>query len=219
MTRPRLLDVCCCHGGASAGYAAAGFDVTGVDVVDVQDGYPFPVLIQDFRTLDPAWIAANFDAVHGSPPCQAYSAPTRGTNAGRTLHPDLVGPMRALFDATGLPYVIENVAGAPIRKDLLLCGEMFGLGVIRHRYFELGGWKLDDAPAHLAHRGRVRGWRHGQYFEGPYVADYGDGGGKATVAEMQTAKEMPWTADAWALREAIPPAYTAWIGRRLIRAL
>jgi hypothetical protein len=114
--------------------------------------------------------------------------------------------------------VMENVQGSDLRKDLILCGEMFGLGVIRHRYFEVDGFTAEQ-PAHLPHRGRVRGWRHGVYYDGPYVAVYGEGGGKGSVAEWQEAMGIDWTEDRKSIAEAIPPAYTEHIGRQLIAHL
>lgn len=112
----------------------------------------------------------------------------------------------------------DDIPPTPRRRDLTLCGEMFGLGVIRHRYFELGGWSM-SAPAHKAHRGRVAGWRHGEYFDGPYFAVYGEGGGKGTVAQWQTAMGIDWTDDRRELAEAIPPAYGEFIGNGLIEHL
>ncbi|OEV31552.1 DNA methylase, partial [Streptomyces nanshensis] len=127
-------------------------------------------------------------------------------------HTQLIPALRELLDATGVPYVIEQPGGrAPVRRDLSLCGEMFGLGVLRHRWFELGGWTAVQ-PAHRPHRGRVRGWRHGEFHDGPYVAAYGSGGGKATVPEMQDAMGIDWTEVREELTEAIPPAYTQWLG-------
>lgn len=119
-----------------------------------------------------------------------------------------------MLEDWGLPYVIENVSGAKLRKDLTLCGEMFGLEVIRHRYFELGNWVMPQ-PKHIPHRGRVQGYRHGEWFDGPYFAVYGDGGGKGSVADWQRAMGIDWTADKHELAEAIPPAYTQFIARRL----
>ena len=116
--------------------------------------------------------------------------------------------------------LIENVPGARLRRDLTLCGEMFGLGVIRHRHFEVydpGGWKPEQ-PAHRPHRGPVRGWRHGKWRDGPYVAAYGRGGGKGTVREMQQAMGITWTDRHEELTEAIPPAYTRFIGEQFITA-
>lgn len=213
--RPTVLDVFSGVGGAGVGYFRAGFHVEGVDIVEMTR-YPFRHRRADaLDVLADLDYVRTFDLVHASPPCQAYSGPTRGTNAGRIEHPDLIPPVRALLLEAGVPYVIENVQGAPLRRDVTLCGEMFDLGVLMHRYFELGGWSAPQ-PVHRAHRGRVRGWRHGVYYDGPYVACYGKGGGKASVAEMQAGKGIDWTADEWELREAIPPSYTMHLGAELL---
>lgn len=217
----RLLDLFSCAGGSAVGYHRAGFEVVGVGNVP-QPRFPFEHHVADALEFVREH-GHEFDAIHASPPCQRYSAPTRGTNAVRNAaagreHPDLVAATREALECASRPYVIENVDGAPVRKDLRLCGEMFGLGVLQHRWFELGGWSVEQ-PAHKPHRGRVRGWRHGQYFDGPYVAAYGKGGGKATVAEMQAAKGISWTGVHEELTEAIPPAYTEWIGVRLRSAV
>jgi hypothetical protein len=209
--RPKLLDLFCGAGGAGMGYLRAGFEVVGVDI-NPQLDYPAVMVVAD--ALD--FLAANwrdFDAVHASPPCQASTALTKGTNAGRE-YVQLIPETRRLLRATGLPTVIENVQGSDLRRDLTLCGEMFGLGVLRHRYFEVAGFTA-AAPAHVPHRGRVRGWRHGTYYDGPYVAVYGEGGGKGSVSEWQTAMGIDWTDDRKAIAEAIPPAYTEHIGRQL----
>ncbi|WP_406394665.1 DNA methylase [Streptomyces sp. NBC_00882] len=217
--RPRLLDLFSCAGGAAMGYARAGFAVDGCDVAH-RPNYPFPYHQGDALAYLAALIKSGeirrYAFVHASPPCQHGCALTVGTNAsqgwGRT-HVDLVAPTRHLLDKTGLPYVIEQPNGrAKIRKDLTLCGEMFGLGVIRHRNFELGGWTIEQ-PAHVPHRGRVRGYRHGRFFDGPYVAAYGSGGGKPSVSELQAAMGITWTDVREELTEAIPPAYTQFIGR------
>ncbi|MEU4095282.1 DNA methylase [Streptomyces sp. NPDC026673] len=219
LTRPRLLDLFSCAGGAAMGYHRAGFDVDGVDIAH-RPNYPFPYHRGDALERLAALIASGeierYAFVHASPPCQAGCALTVGTNASQGwggTHVDLVAPTRELLNATGLPYVIEQPNGrAAIRKDLSLCGEMFGLGVLRHRNFELGRWTV-ARPAHPRHRGFVRGYRHGVYRDGPYVAPYGSGGGKATVPEMQAAMGITWTDVREELTEAIPPAYTQWIGR------
>ncbi|MGW7023195.1 DNA methylase [Streptomyces decoyicus] len=217
--RPLLLDLFSCAGGAAVGYARAGFAVEGCDIAD-RPNYPFPRHQGDALAYLAHLIATGeirrYAFVHASPPCQHGCALTVGTNASQgwgRAHVDLVAPTRELLDATGLPYVIEQPNGrAKIRKDLTLCGEMFGLGVIRHRNFELGGWTIVQ-PAHRPHRGRVRGYRHGQYFDGPYVAAYGNGGGKPSVPELQAAMGIDWTDVREELTEAIPPAYTERIGR------
>lgn len=204
-TRPRVLDLCCGAGGAAMGYHLAGFDVVGVDVRP-QPNYPFTFHQGDAL----AFVAEHghtFDLIHGSWPCQHHTALTKGTNKGRRTYADLIPAGRVAMAATGRPFVIENVPGSTVRRDLTLCGEMFGLGVTRHRYFEIHGFPVMQTP-HPKHRGRVRGWRHGAYHDGPYLAVYGNGGGKGTVTEWQAAMGIDWTDSRREIAEAIPPAYT-----------
>ncbi|MFF5975716.1 DNA methylase [Streptomyces sp. NPDC012769] len=220
--RPLLLDLFCCAGGAAMGYRRAGLDIVGVDIRP-RPNYPFTFVQADALEYLAALIASGeikrFAFVHSSPPCQAGCALTVGTNRSKGwggTHVDLVPPTRELLDASGLPYVIEQPNGrAEIRKDLTLCGEMFSLGVLRHRNFELGRWSV-TRPAHPKHRGRVRGWRHGEFFDGPYVAAYGAGGGKPSVPELQIAMGITWTDVREELTEAIPPAYSQWIGTQFL---
>ncbi|MFF4044962.1 DNA methylase [Streptomyces sp. NPDC001816] len=217
--RPRLLDLFSCAGGAAVGYDRAGFAVDGCDVAH-RPNYPFPYHHGDALTYLAALITSGeierYAFVHASPPCQDKCTLTVGTNRSQGwggTHEDLVAPTRELLEQTGLPYVIEQPNGrAEIRKDLTLCGEMFGLGVIRHRNFELGGWSIEQ-PAHVPHRGRVRGYRHGRFYDGPYVAAYGNGGGKPSVPELQAAMGITWSGEREELTEAIPPAYAERIGR------
>ncbi|WP_425833766.1 DNA methylase [Streptomyces fractus] len=224
MIARRVLELYSCSGGAGWGYHLAGFRVDGCDIVD-RPRYPFPYHRGDALAYLAHLIATGeinqYALVHASPPCQAGCALTVGTNRSQGwggTHTDLVAATRTLLDATGLPYVLEQPNGkAKIRKDVSLCGEMFGLGVLRHRNFELGRWAT-TAPAHPKHRGYVRGHRHGVRREGPYVAAYGNGGGKATVPEMQTAMGITWTDVREELTEAIPPAYTRWLGTAFLTA-
>jgi hypothetical protein len=205
----RVLDLFCCAGGAGVGYSRAGFEVIGVDI-SYQPDYPFQFIEADVLSLMAVRSWEGIDLVHASPPCQKDCTLTKGTNKARGFeYPDLYGPVRDLIYASGVPGVIENPAARP---DWVLCGEMFDLGVIRHRKIELVNWTA-QAPAHKPHRGRVRGWRHGVYYDGPYIAAYGDGGGKGSVAEMQSAMGIDWTDSREALTEAIPPAYTECVGR------
>lgn len=210
-----VLDAYCCAGGATRGYQLAGFEVTGVDKE------PQPNYCGDFFHEGDALAyirehGRKFHFIHASPPCQKNCALNVGTNAKRNFdHVDLLAETRAACESTGRPYVLEQPAGkAPIRRDLKLCGDMFeGLAVQRHRFFEFGGGAaIPTQPVHTRHRGRVAGWRHGQYFDGPYVAVYGDGGGKGTVAQWQAAMGIDWTSGRRELAEAIPPAYTQYIG-------
>ncbi|MFI6117447.1 DNA methylase [Kitasatospora sp. NPDC051164] len=213
--RPRVLDLFCCSGGAGMGYHRAGFDVTGVDIRP-RPRYPFRFIEGD--ALDAMReMCQDHDLVHASPPCQAHTALTKGTNAGRS-YIDLIPQMRDLCRWYGVPWVMENVSGSTLRKDLTLCGEMFGLGVIRHRHFEIEWWGGEPVQIpHPKHRGPVRGWRHGVWREGPYIAAYGKGGGKGNVAEMQQAMDITWTDVHEELTEAIPPAYTEYIGREFLK--
>ncbi|MEV7809035.1 DNA cytosine methyltransferase [Microbispora sp. NPDC088329] len=215
--RPRLLDLFCGAGGATRGYQMAGWHVTGIDVAP-QPRYSGDVFIHGDALEFVREHGREFDVIHASPPCQHDCALTAGTNQGRReRYPDLVPPTRALLSEIGRPYVIEQPQGrAPIRRDVTLCGEMFGLRVLRHRHFELGGWAVSP-PIHRRHRGRVQGWRHGVYYPGPYVAVYGEGGGKGSVSEWQEAMGIDWTDVRKEIAEAIPPAYARWIGERLIR--
>lgn len=132
--RPALLDLFCCAGGAGTGYHRAGFRVEGVDIVDRSARYPFTFRQGDALTvladlIESGAIAA-YSAIHASPPCQGKCALTVGTNQAMGwggIHTDLVAPTRELLDASGLPYVIEQPDGkADVRKDITLCGEMFG---------------------------------------------------------------------------------------------
>jgi hypothetical protein len=194
------------------GYRLSGFEVVGVDIKP-QRNYPF-----EFHQSDAIEFLKEhgheFDFIHASPPCQSSTALTKGTNQnnGRD-YPDLIAATRDALDASGRPYVMENVAGSAVRKDLVLCGLMFDLKVFRHRQFELSGVTVPqpEEPSHEGHR--VRGWRHGQYFEGDMVAVYGRGGGKGTVAEWQDAMGIHWPTTRKEVAEAIPPAYTEYIGR------
>jgi hypothetical protein len=175
--------------------------------------------------------------VHTSPPCQAKNTAT-ASNRARGIkddHPDLVVPTRELLEKTGLPYVIEQPAASlkgTIRRDVTLCMDMFKgklppPWVQKHRSFELGNWDLGGfRPIHSKHKGYVRGHRHGVVRTGPgapYVAGYGKGGGKATAAELRHAMGIDWMTgrsteeeNRFDLCEAIPPAYTEWLGRQFL---
>ena len=129
--KPRLLDLFCGAGGAARGYQLAGFHVTGVDIAP-QPRYAGDEFVQaDAMT----WPLDGYDSIHASPPCQAYANVTAWRGL-RDDHPDLVAATRVRLEAAGVPWVIENVPEAPVRRDLLLCGSQFGLRVRRHRAFE-----------------------------------------------------------------------------------
>jgi hypothetical protein len=135
--RPRALDLFCGAGGASMGLHRAGFEVVGVDACP-QPEYPFAFVQADALTFP----LDGFAFVWASPPCQAFTAYKRRTDHVRPRR-NLIPAVRARLAAAGVPYVIENVVGAPLRVPVMLCGSMFGLDVQRHRLF--GYWRTCTA--------------------------------------------------------------------------
>lgn len=202
----KILDGFCGVGGGTRGYQLAGAHVTGVDITE-QPNYIGDDFIQADAINFITEHGAEFDFIHTSPPCQKYSV-LRALNKHRD-YPDLIAPTRAALINIGRPYVIENVPNAPLRADFLLCGEMFGLKVIRHRRFEVS-W-----PAiwidHVPHRPEgTYGWNH-YYFneDGYYIAIYGSG--YNPVSDWQKAMQIDWTDEKYEISQAIPPAYTEFI--------
>ncbi|WTW93666.1 SAM-dependent methyltransferase [Streptomycetaceae bacterium NBC_01309] len=220
--RPRLLDLFCCGGGAGHGYQLAGWHVTGVDI------QPQPRYCGDrFVQADALeYLAAHwheYDAFHGSPPCQKYTP----LNAYNQLdYPDLVAPTRDLLRATGRPWVIENVPQAPLIDPAILCGSMFDLPVYRHRGFE-SNVPLDPPP-HPAHLALCARNGYLPTAERPFMSIHG---GRHSIAWQHAACDAmgtPWLkvpaggdreAAIREVCEAIPPKFTRWIGTRLLAAL
>jgi len=205
--RPRLLDLFCGAGGAAVGYHRAGFDVLGVDIAP-QKHYPFEFVLAD--ALE--YVAAHgreFDAIHASPPCQKWTKARaiRGNN-----HPDLVTCIRELLIAIDKPYVIENVPGAPLCNPTILYGMMFGLRVVRKRLFETSFpicFELSPTRGgKFAKMGRVAQ-------PGEYIHVAGKGGPRGTSQQWKVAMGIGWMTVA-ELAQAIPPAYTEYIGRQLM---
>ena len=219
--RPRLLDLFCGAGGCGTGYHRAGFDVVGVDIRP-QPRYPF-----EFHQGDALEYlrehGREFDAIHASPPCQHASA-LRHMHRGKD-YPALIEPTRSLILATGRPYVIENVVGAKLHTPIMLCGSMFGLGAVlsdgefhqlrRHRLFESNILILQQQCNHI----------------GIPVGVYGNGGGNidrvkqkgvngltGKAHERREAMGIHWM-NRYELSQAIPPAYTEYIGGQLRRAI
>lgn len=208
MTKPRLLDLFCCAGGAGMGYHRAGFEVVGVDL-SPQPRYPF-----EFHQSDALEYLAEhgheFDAIHASPPCQAYTP--LGALHKHIEYPDLVAATRAALDELGKPYVIENVMAAPLdkAKSITLCGGMFGLRTYRHRRFESPQPLV--APEHPKHVIRTATKRRRELWEqGWHVSITGDVG---TYLGLE-AMGIDWM-NGNELCQAIPPPYTEWIGRQLL---
>ena len=221
--RPRLLDLFCGAGGAAVGYHRAGFDVVGVDSRP-QPRYPF----EFFQADALEFVAAHgqeFDAIHASPPCQRFSRAVF-TRDFKDRHQDLLGPVRQLMPA-GTPWVIENVDGAPMRAPAIrLCGLMFGLKVFRHRWFESSVLLL--SPCHSPHTGKKIGkdgmscvCGHGggvsRRMRKQITAHHGHGG-QQSKADWEAAMGIDWmTRDE--LSQAIPPAYTEYVGKQLLAVL
>ncbi len=225
MTRPRLLDLFCCEGGAGVGYQRAGFDVFGVDRSAAHlRRYPFPAHLGDALAYAEKH-GREFDVIHASPPCQIHS-PSTSRNQGRTdttgemfdvdRHVDLVPATREILNHLGVPYVIENVPGAGLDAQVMLCGSMFDLGCVtrdgwrqlrRHRDFESTVPLLPPKPCNHV---------------GLAVSVYGNGGGTswakgyaALLDEALTVMGTPWMSRK-GVSEAIPPDYTEWIGAHLL---
>jgi DNA (cytosine-5)-methyltransferase 1 len=213
--RPRLLDLFCCAGGAAMGYHRAGFDIVGVDIRR-QPRYPFEFHQGDALTLDEDFIA-RFDGIHASPPCQAYSDLAK-RNGNADEWPRLVEPVREILVRAGLPYVIENVEGAPLLNPLVLCGTMFsGLRVIRHRLFETS-FPVSARPHRRHPVCHSFDKRKSQYGKTDEMRDFVSvtGGGNCSVATARSAMGIEWMTKN-ELNEAIPPAYTEWIGSQMIQ--
>lgn len=215
--KARLLDLFCCAGGAGVGYSRAGFEVVGVDI-NPQPRYPLRFIQTDVLSLDPKFFAI-FDAVHASPPCQSYSDLAK-RNRNADAWPRLIEPVRKMLIGSGLPYVIENVEGAPLINPIILCGTMFkNLRVIRHRLFEVNFPIL--TPPHGKHPiCHTLDKRKGQYGKTDEMRDFVsvNGGGNCSVAAARDAMGITWMTKN-ELNEAIPPVYTEFIGRQLLNYL
>jgi DNA (cytosine-5)-methyltransferase 1 len=204
------------------GYHRAGFEVVGVDHV-AQPRYPLEFVQADALEVLAClndedavehyedWLPATklihpFDAIHASPPCQAY---TKAQKLQGNEHPDLIGATRRLLVATGLPYVIENVVGAPLRNPVLLEGTMFaGLKTLRQRLFETN-WPLKAPRAIYEAQPHAKMGRPPKDDEWMHVV-----GNFSNVRAGRRALGIHWaTRDE--LSEAIPPAYTEYVGWEL----
>ena len=194
MTRPRLLDLGCGPGGATRGYQQAGFHVTGVDITP-QPNY----CGDDFHQADMlTWPLDGYDAIHASPPCQHHANVTswRGDQAN---HPDVLTPMLKRLWPTRIPWIVENVPEALPEWDLLLCGSQFGLTIKRHRGFLLGNWTGFSLLSPCDHR-RILPFMHK---------------GERAYADAMGCTWM----DKTSARQAIPPAYTEYLGGLLMAHL
>jgi hypothetical protein len=220
--KPRLLDLFCGAGGAAKGYQDAGFYVVGVDIVD-QPNY----CGDEFHQLDATLLFEYggvglmpdlFNLVHASPPCQENTPMNnRAKKNGWAMRwPDLIEPIRDWLETFDTPYIIENVMGAALIEPLMLTGEMFGLTTSRPRLFELGRWfamsppkmrRMADAVAVYGKADERRLWTRE---DGSELRAWG------SLDEGREALEVPWMETELEIREAIPPAYTKFIGEQFL---
>jgi DNA (cytosine-5)-methyltransferase 1 len=209
-TPPRLLDAFCGAGGASRGYQLAGFHVVGVDK-DPQPNY----IGDEFHQADAIEFITkhgrDFDLIAASPPCQRWSRGSKQSHTGH-LHPDLIAATRSALIATGRPYIIENVADArsQLTSPVMLCGGMFPpLFTYRHRLFECSWfvWPLHH-PRH-----RVKTPRSNVYVPGQFMTIYGH---VSPVEKAREAMGIDWPMTQREVTEAIPPAYTRWLGEQFL---
>ena len=206
MTRPRLLDLFCGAGGAGMGYHRAGFEIVGVDI-NPQPHYPFEFHQADALTFP----FDGFDAIHASPPCQQFTAYRRRGDGVGDGYPNLISIVRVLLRDAGVPYIIENVPGAPLQSYVQLCGTGFGLLVERHRWFETN-FTLPGMPcAHGRNTPRFPQATNRRNLRRTVEI----GVWRIPLPVQQWAMEIDWMTRE-ELSEAIPPAYTEFIGGYLL---
>lgn len=204
--RPRALDLFCCAGGAGMGLHRAGFDVHGVDIAP-QPNYPFGFTQGDALAQD----LSGYDFVWASPPCQNHSRMSGCREGLRDKYPSLIAATRAKLRAWGGLYIIENVVGAPLENPVMLCGAMFGLATYRHRIFESNvALTVPPHPKHSTPTSKAGHWKPGTLIS---VA-----GNCAPMSMAREAMGIDWTTRA-ELVEAIPPAFSLFLGRQIIQTL
>jgi DNA (cytosine-5)-methyltransferase 1 len=217
----KLLDLFCGGGGAAQGYIEAGFDVTGIDCYKHKH-YP-----GKFIQAPALWYLRHhghlFDAIHASPPCQHASKSTSIAKSKGKSYPDFIPRSRHFLARFSCPTIMENVPGAKIRPDLLLYGTMFNLLVLRKRIFEINNCFILQAGI-PPKNGSVRG--------GDYYSIFGKGSWKKSKTDLYPKHRLKTVRESWAnamgiktkmnereLAEAIPPAYTYYIGKQIINYL
>ena len=208
----RLLDLFCGAGGCAKGYHDAGFEVVGVDIKP-QPHYPYEFHQADALTypLD------GFDVIHASPPCQGY---TRARYIQGNTHPLLLDQVRKRLQKSSALWVIENVQEAPMPHFVMLCGTHFGLKVYRHRQFETS--HLMFSPGKCIHPHELLPdfvCVYGAHVRGRQIGNRGNNYPIYPIATGRSAMGIDWSMTQKELSEAIPPAYTRWIGEQLLAYL
>jgi len=213
----RLLDLFCGAGGAAVGYHRAGFDeIVGVDI-DWQPHYPFEFVQADALSglVEDMLRKGQWDLVHASPPCQAWTAYRRRGHSVGDSYPELVNEIRGQINRANRPYVIENVYGAPLRAPIQLCGSSFGLDVRRHRLFE-ASWMMLAPPCDHS-------WQTPRFPQATNRKNLRStveiGVWRIPLETQKRAMGVDWPIELRELSEAIPPAYTEWIGSRFLEQM
>jgi len=218
----KLLDLFCCAGGASMGYHRAGFEVTGVDIKD-QPSYPFKFIKGDvIEILKDKDFLNSFDVIHASPPCQGYSNATKPDSIyvhysqGKDT-PKLIEPVRNALINTGKYYIIENVAGAKeyLIEPFRLTGYMFNMPIERTRYFECN-FPVAELK-NITKRGYSKKYAEDNGIDYRDMSVTGKSRRKGSIDVWRKVMDMPWAGRGWELTEAIPPAYTKYIGEQILK--
>jgi DNA (cytosine-5)-methyltransferase 1 len=200
----------------------AGFNIVGIDVADKKD-YPGMFIQKDFRSISAEYINSTYDAVHFSPPCQAFSCATPKEHHHK--HVNFIPEVLDLVSEITIPVIIENVPQAPIRPDIILTGANFGLKLIRKRIFQLDNWFcLSPQEVHY----RKRSVKNGDlitvagtesHHRNKGCLPYREIGTRTIFQLRKDLMEVGWMNDSHSVREAIPPKYTEFIGQLLIEYL
>lgn len=180
-------------------------EITGVDIKP-QPRYPFNFIGADAMTFP----LDGYDMIWASPPCQAYTKASMSQRRAGKVYPDLLAATRDRISKTGTPYIIENTPGSPMRVDIVLCGSMFGLRLIRHRWFEISiplfclvpTCQHDPNPCVVVGHGTTS-WARAK-----------NGGKCHTIEENRKAMGIDWMMRD-ELSQAIPPAYSEFLCRQI----
>jgi DNA (cytosine-5)-methyltransferase 1 len=215
----RALDLFCGAGGASMGLHRAGFEVVGVDI-NPQPNYPEPFEYNQIdaleyldRLIKTAYIA-EYDLIWASPPCQKFSAYRRKGYGVGDDYPDLIRAVRDRLIRSNIPYVIENVPGAPLHDPITLCGSMFDLDVRRHRLFECSFPVDPPLCNHKAQEAKGKRYPGATNRDGRYTCEVGVW--RIPLEEQQRAMGIDWMT-VKELSQAIPPAYAEFIARAFLK--
>ena len=208
--KPKLLDLYCCGGGAGYGYEQAGFEVTGIDIAPQPKHRGAFIQADAIEYLKAHW--HEYDVIHASPPCQAYSMASMQFRIVGKEYVDLIEITRAELIKTGKPYIIENVPGSPLINPIELCGAMFGMRTYRHRLFESNFLIIPPAhPKHIAPNAKMgRPVKDGEFIQ--YVGHF------PGVKLVQEMTGLHWLGQK-ELAQSIPPQYTKFIGEQIIKQL